>query len=214
MGYIDDEGNFQFLPGFGRGLEGMPYDAKFPQGAFGPLSSGQRTRLGGALPYWTLDRARRADVLLVFFERRANKSKKVPPGDFDKRMNDVRTKLEDQRQREMQRLDGRHNKKSSKRLRHLKATGPFTEWAVAVLTDYFFDVADDTHGQMQSWDAGQCAWRHGGVEKIFVKQLIFAVDEIGNELYPQPEGWMPQARDPETTPETVPDDLLNTRDEF
>jgi hypothetical protein len=177
MGYIDDKGDFQFEWGFGRGPGGMPYNAKEPMGQFGPL--------GIDVPYWARDDDRRGDVLLVFFERRANQSLRVPPGDFNERLSAVTAKLEAKRQNEMQNLRERlakgKNSKASNRLRFLEAQGEFTSWAARVLLDYF-----PQHEMEQSWDAGQCAFRHGDINKIFVRQLVKAVQKIGRELYPEP----------------------------
>jgi hypothetical protein len=189
MGYKDENGDFQFEHGFGKGVLGMPYNASSPQGAFGPHGSGQKTLHGGVLPYWTRDRQRRAHVLVEYFERRAKfkgltKGHETPSGTLEERLDKVAAILESARQAEMLRLK---KKKNDARLRHLESTGRYTDWVTKVLRDYFFDAADDETDMTQSWDAGQCAFRHGGVNKIFVKQLIRAVDKIGDELYPQPE---------------------------
>ncbi|MGC1418334.1 MAG: hypothetical protein WA817_23820 [Candidatus Acidiferrum sp.] len=190
MGYVDDNGEYHYQPGFGAGLEGSRYVSESPQGQFGPANTPQATRLRGALPYWTKDADRRAHVLLVFFERRANKSLKVPPGDLRTRLETVTAKLEAARQEEVrlirERLDFGDNWRDKIRLKFLEKTGEFTAWTRSVLKDYFFDAADCPDGVTQSWDAGQCAFRHGDVGKIFVKQLIRKVDAIGNELYPEP----------------------------
>ena len=188
MGRINENGDYQFEPGHGKGLEGTLYEASYPQGQFGPASSGSRTKYGGLLPYWTLSPQRHWNVLLVHFERRANKSLIVPSGDFKQRMRNVAEKLEGIRRAEVSKLeawlkvgwDGRSNR----RLAHLKAQGPYTQWAIRVLGDYYFKSAENE--MVQSWDAGQCAYRHGKVSKIFVRQLIRSVDAIGAELYPDP----------------------------
>jgi len=176
--------------GFGSGLEGSRYNGERPQGQFGHASTPQPTKHNGELPYWTKDKDWREHVLLVFFERRANKSLKVPPGDFGTRLETVTAKLEAARLEEMrvlrERADFGFNRRDFDRLKFLEATGEFTAWANAVLKDYFFDAADYEELGAQSWDAGQCAYRHGDVQKIFVKQLIQKVDAIGNELYPKP----------------------------
>jgi hypothetical protein len=190
MGYKDANGDFQFEHGFGKGLEGTPYKAGQPQGAFGPMSSGNTTRHGGVLPYWTRDGQRRAHVLVEYFERRAKfkgllKGYETPSGTLEERQDKVAAILESDRQAEMLRL--KKKKSNAYRLRHLESTGRYTDWVTKVLRDYFFDAADDETDMTQSWDAGQCAFRHGGVKKIFVKQLIRAVDKIGDELYPQPQ---------------------------
>jgi hypothetical protein len=184
-----------FRYGQGSGLEGSNYNREWPQGQFGYASCGQKTKLGGILPYWTKDPARRAHVLLVFFERRANKSLKTPPGDFSTRLETVKAKMEAARLEEIRLIkeradlewNGCNNGRDSARLNYLEGTGEFTAWANAVLTDYFFDAADHPDEPYQSWDAGQCAWMHGNVYKIFVKQLIRKVNKIGEELYPAPK---------------------------
>jgi hypothetical protein len=126
-------------------------------------------------------------VLLVHFERRANKSLKVPPGDFKQRMRNVAEKLEGFRQAEILQLEARYESgwdwKINGRLAYLKAQGPYTQWAIRVLRDYFFNSAENE--MVQSWDAGQCAYRHGQVSKMFVRHLIRIVDTIGAELYPE-----------------------------
>jgi hypothetical protein len=195
MGYIDENGEYQFESGFGKGVAGGPYRKDSPQGEFGYLSSGQKTLRGGVLPYWATAKDRREHVLLVFFERRANKSLKVPPGDFSTRLETVTAQLEAARQVEMRRIhaqleyETKYNWRAHNRLAFLKNTGEYTAWATAVLTDYFFAAADCPEGEyVQSWDAGQCARRNGEVKKIFVKQLIRKVDKIGRELYPAPKG--------------------------
>jgi hypothetical protein len=206
LGYIDENGEFVFEPGFGVGLAGMPYDAKSPMGQFGPLDSGQKTRFGGVLPYWTRDPERREHVLLVFFERRANQSHKVPPGNFSERLLAVTTKLEAKRQSEMQKMRKRlikgRDSKASHRLRFLEAQGEFTSWATRVLLDYFpYDE------MQQSWDAGQCAYRHGDIDKILVKQLVSAVHKIGCELYPKPATPVETASSDEAAAQTTSTDL-------
>jgi hypothetical protein len=177
--------------GFGSGLEGSRYDSESPQGQFGYANTLQATRHKGELPYWTKEKGWREHVLLVFFERRVNKSLKVPPGDFSTRLGTVTAKLEAARQDEMrllrERADFGYNRRDFDRLKFLDATGEFTAWATAVLNDYFFVTADCPDQMTQSWDAGQCAYRNGDVRKIFVKQLIQKVDGIGNELYPKPQ---------------------------
>jgi len=209
MGYKDENGDFQFEYGFGKGLEGMPYKADTPQGAFGPLSSGNKTRHGGVLPYWTRDRQRRAHVLVEYFERRAKfkglvKGHETPAANLQERLEKVSQILESARQAEMLRL--KKNKSAAYRVRHLESTGQYTDWVTKVLRDYYFDAADDETEMTQSWDAGQCAYRHGGIKKIFVKQLIRAVDKIGDELYPEPENTVAP-----TEPETL---LTPPKDHF
>ncbi len=189
MGYKDENGEFRFEWGFGKGVEGMPYKATDPQGQFGPMTSGNKTRHGGVLPYWTRDRQRRLHVLVEYFERRAKfkglmKVRETPADDLAERLEIISTILESARQAEMLRL--KKKKSDAYRLRHLQSTGPYTDWVAAVLHDYYFEAADDATEMTQSWDAGQCAYRHGGIKKIFVKQLIRAVDKLGNELYPSP----------------------------
>jgi hypothetical protein len=118
-------------------------------------------------------------------------SLKEPPGDQHTRLEAVTAQLENARQEEMrlllERRDFGFNKRDFNRLQFLEKTGEFTQWANAVLTDYFFCAADCPEGVTQSWDAGQCAYRNGDVKKIFVKQLIQKVDEIGKELYSAPQ---------------------------
>ena len=191
MGYIDENADHRFRAGHGKGLEGSQYLTDHPQGEFGPSSSAQQTRFRGVMPYWASGKDRRDHALLVFLERRANKSLRVPPGDLGTRLKTVTIKLEEGRQEEMrlirERLDAfGYNRRDFDRLKFLEKAGEFTAWARAVLADYFFDAADCPDQMRQSWDAGQCAYRNGDVKKIFVKQLIRKVDEIGKELYPKP----------------------------
>lgn len=191
MGYVNEDGEYRYQPGHGSGLEGSHYNGERPQGQFGYSSTPQRTRHNGVLPYWTRTKDRREHVLLVFFERRANKSHRLPPGDFPTRLETVTAKLEAARQAEMRLIRERleafgNNRRDVDRLMFLDKSGEFTAWANGVLTDYFFGTADCPEEMTQSWDAGQCAYRHGDVKKIFVKQLIRKVDEIGKELYPKP----------------------------
>jgi hypothetical protein len=202
LGYIDENGDFVYEPGFGVGLAGMPYDAKSPMGQFGPLDSGQKTRFGGVMPYWARDPERREHVLLVFFERRANQSHKVPPGSFSERLLAVTTKLEAKRQNEIQKLRERRDSKASNRLRFLEAQGEFTSWATRVVLDYFpYDE------MQQSWDTGQCAYRNGDIDKILVKQLVWAVDKIGCELYPEPVAPVETASPDEAAAQSASTDL-------
>jgi hypothetical protein len=189
MGYRDEDGEFQYQPGFGNGVEGTEYNAERAQGHFGPMTSAQYSpRFAGGLPGWAKDKDSRAHTLLVFFERRANKSVKIPPGDFSTRLQAVTAQLETARQVELWRLycqlEYAYNRRAFDRQKFLEKQGEFTAWATAVLTDYFFDAADCPGEVTQSWDAGQCAYRHGEVDKIFVKQLVKKVDDIGLELYP------------------------------
>jgi hypothetical protein len=179
VGYIDNNGDYHFTPGFGRGPAGMPYDATKPMGKYGPMD-------GRELPYWAQDIDRRAHVLLVFFERRAKNHRRTPPGNFSDRLAAVVAKLELKRQQATERMNKRlangPDPKASNRLRFIEAQGEFTSWATAVLLD-FFPISEIE----QSWDAGQCAHRHGGIDKIFVRQLVRGVRAIGEELYPRPK---------------------------
>jgi hypothetical protein len=190
MGYVDNNGEHHYQPGHGKGVEGSAYDAERPQGHFGGQRSAQYSpRFSGGLPGWVKDRDSRDNTLLVFFERRANKSLKIPPGDFRSRLEAATGKLEAARQEEMRLIRERleafgNNRRDFDRLKFLEQTGEFTTWASAVLKEYFFDAADCPEGMTQSYDAGQCAARNGDVQKIFVKQLVKKVDDIGLELYP------------------------------
>ena len=192
MGRINENGDFQFEPGHGSGLEGMPYKAEWPQGQFGAVSSGQRTLHGGRLPYWTRDSQRRLHVMVEYFEERAKftgltKGQEIPTGSLEERLKYISAVLEKARRAEMRKLELKDTRKSLARLRHLKGTGRHTDWVGAVLCDYYFGAADCPDGMTQSWDAGQCAYRHGRVDKIFVKQLLRQVNKIGGKLYPEPE---------------------------
>lgn len=183
--YNEATGRWEFTYGHGSGPDGAPYEATYPMGRFGPLR-------GGTPPYWTQDTHRRLHVLVEFFEQRAKftgltKKRPLPPGSLEGRLAAVSEVLEEARQIEMGKLEGRNDRLSLTRFSHLRKTGRFTDWVLAVLTDYYFDAADDPNEATPSWDAGQCAYRHGGVDKIFVKQLLRQINKIGERLYPAPK---------------------------
>jgi hypothetical protein len=184
--YNEETGKWEFTPGYGSGPDGAKYEATIPMGKFGAFRS-------GTPPYWTQDPQRRLHVLVQFFEERAKFTgllKKRPrhsAGSLEQRLAAISEVLEEARQDEMKKLAGRNDRLSFTRLSHLRKTGRFTEWVQAILRDYYFDAADDPNELTPSWDAGQCAYRHGGVDKIFVKQLLRQINKIGMRLYPAPE---------------------------
>jgi hypothetical protein len=160
----------------GSGPANFPYRAQIPQGRFAEDEYADACDRDRPLPGWATDLSKRWHVILTYLERRANKSRRIPTASFKERMRAVCSKLENQRLAEMLHLP------DSPRLEQLRRMGPTSQWVIRVLRDYF---PERTVAPYRSWDAGQCAWRHGMVDKKhYVTPLLRAVRRIAFELYP------------------------------
>jgi hypothetical protein len=135
----------------GSGPGNLPYKNSVPQGHFADDELSALDDRDRPSPRWAVDSAKRRNVILVYLERRANQSHRVPEKDFKQRMRAVCDKL-----------------------------GPTAQQAIDVLHDYFPEGSAPPY---RSWDAGQCAHRHG-IDKQKIKHMIRTVRKIAHELYP------------------------------
>jgi hypothetical protein len=197
MGYID--GEFVFIPGFGRGIFGQPYDNKTPQGqVYGVAGT-------NAVPFWCRDPERRALTLLHYMERRARIFK--PRFDsYQDRLFFVTLKLAEiwakkfeanERRRNDSKFNVIRRVKKGKRKRKvpisslyhsygewLGVTKEFPEFLKKIVDDYFPMDDESLH-----WDVGQIAFNSGGglENKSHVRRILKKVDQIGRRVFPEPE---------------------------
>ena len=87
MGYVD--GEFVFIPGFGSGIGGEPYDSTTPQGqVYGPAGY-------QSYPFWCRHPFIRKVTLLFYMERRGRMFKRQS-GSYDRRLQVVTLKFAEQ----------------------------------------------------------------------------------------------------------------------
>ena len=197
MAYID--GEFVFVPGYGSGLGGLPYDSKSPQGqVYGLLGY-------KSVPFWCRNPESRKLTLLRYMERRVGISKEQT-GSYEERFLVVSRKLAEIRARKFEANQKRRNDPAFTKVRYVKrgkrkkkvplvsvydsysawleVTKEFPTFLEKIVNDYFPTTDEAIH-----WDIGQIAYHSGGgsENKSLVREILIRVDKIGQALFPEPE---------------------------